>query len=413
MKPVKITIVGGGFGGIYALKKFHKLFHGNKNIKITLVNEKNYFLFTPLLHEVATGGVNAGNIVESIRKILGCCVETLHIGKVTNIDLKNHKLEMATGTWDFDYLVLAPGAETNFYDIPGAEENSFTLKTLDDAVRLKDHLITLVDQASFVLDRKRRSDMLRFIVVGGGPTGVELAAELQEFLKKTFSRYYPEDLIEDISVIIVQKTSDIVPQFSELLRKKSLEILQKKGLEILFNTEVKEVTKEEVKFSIGNSLKTKTVVWTAGVKPANISFAEKVEKEMNGRLKVNQYLQLEKYPFVYAVGDVAGVKSEDGSFFSALAQVAVKEAEIAVENIKNQIEGQALKSFMYKNEGTLVSLGKWMAAGEIFGFNFSGHFAWWVWRTVYLFKLVSWQKKARVALDWTLTAFSARDISEL
>lgn len=413
MHPTRIVIVGAGFGGIYALKRFHELFHANKNIQVTLVNEKNYFLFTPLLHEIATGGINPQNAIEPIRKVLGCCLHTLCLGKATKIDLSKSMLETTAGNLPYDYLVLAPGAETNFYDIPGARDYSFSLKSLDDAIKIKNHCIALIEQASHISDSGRRKNVLRFVVVGGGPTGVELVAELQEFLKCTFSRYYSRDVIDDISIILVQKASELLSQFSKPLRVKSLEILKKKGINVRLETSVIRVSKDEIELENGETLGTKTVLWVAGIQPTTIPFTEIAEQDKNGRLKVNQYLQLEKHPEVYAIGDIALVKSENNAPLPALAQVAVQEARVAVDNIKRQINKQILKPFVYRSSGTLVSIGQWMAVGEISRFVLWGHLTWWLWRTTYLSKLISWQKKVKVAIDWTINAFSARDISRL
>ena len=413
MGPTKIVIVGGGFGGIYALKRFHELFHANKNIQITLVNEKNYFLFTPLLHEVATGGVNPQNTIEPIRKILGCCLHTLCLGKAIKVNLDNKVLETTTRNMAYDYLILAPGAETNFYNIPGARDYSFPLKSLPDAIRIKNHCITLIEQASHIDDRKKRRNILRFVVVGGGATGVELAAELQEFLKETFSRYYSKEIIDDISIVLVQRAQVLLPQFSKPLQTKSFEVLRKKGVEIRLGTSVTRVSKDEVVLNHNDVLGTQTVLWVIGIQPARILFTGSEEQKENERLKVNQYLQLEKYPEIYAIGDLALAESATGQPLPALAQVAVQEARAIADNINRQINKQVLKPFVYKHSGTLLSLGQWMAIGEISRFVLWGHLTWWIWRTIYLSKLISRQKKVKVAIDWTINIFSARDISLL
>lgn len=413
MHPTRIIIVGAGFGGIYALKRFHELFHANKSVEVTLVNEKNYFLFTPLLHEIATGGINPQNVIEPIRKVLGCCLHTLCLGKATKVDLSKNILETTAGNLSYDYLLLAPGAETNFYDTPGAREYSLSLKSLDNAIRIKNHCIALIEQSSHISDRVRRKNTLRFVVVGGGPTGVELVAELQEFLKSTFSRYYPKDVIDDISIILVQKASELLPQFSKPLRTKSIEILKKKGIDVRLETSVTRVSKDEIELHNGEIIGTKTVLWVAGIQPINIPFTEAIEQDKNGKLKVNQYLQLEKHLEVYVIGDIALVKSENGSPLPSLAQVAVQEARVVVDNIKRQINKQILKPFVYKSSGTLVSIGQWMAIGEISHFVLWGHLTWWIWCTIYLSKLISWPKKVKVAIDWTINVFSARDISKL
>jgi len=248
---------------------------------------------------------------------------------------------------------------------------------------------------------------------GGGPTGVELVAELQEFLKSTFSRYYPKDVIDDISIILVQKASELLPQFSKPLRTKSIEILKKKGIDVRLETSVTRVSKDEIELHNGEIIGTKTVLWVAGIQPINIPFTEAIEQDKNGKLKVNQYLQLEKHLEVYVIGDIALVKSENGSPLPSLAQVAVQEARVVVDNIKRQINKQILKPFVYKSSGTLVSIGQWMAIGEISHFVLWGHLTWWIWCTIYLSKLISWPKKVKVAIDWTINVFSARDISKL
>lgn len=413
VKPIKIVIVGAGFGGIYALKNLHRFFHNNTNVQISLISENNYFLFTPLLHEVATGGINPENIIEPIRKILGCCLYEFYLGKVIKINIRNHILETNTGIINYDYLILAPGAETNFFDISGAKEHSFTLKSLDDAIHLKNHLISIIEKASHIRDRNIRKNILQIVVIGGGPTGVELVTELEEFFKQTFSHYYSKEVIEDISIILVQKGAELLPHFSKKLRVKSLEVLQKKGIKILFNSSVVQIKEKSIELSTGMVFLTETVVWVAGIKPNEIDFTEPVKKNANGQINVNEYLQLDDHLNIFAIGDIARVKNKDGAIIPALAQVAVQEAKIVAENIKRSIDNQNLKPFQYKNAGTLISLGQWMAAGEISNFVLWGHFTWWIWRTIYLSKLISWPKKMKVAVDWTINIFSPRDISQL
>lgn len=416
-KKTKIIIVGNGFGGTYTLKNLHKFFCGDTNVEIILIGEKNYFLFTPLLHEVATGGINPENIVESIRKVLGCCLSEFYLGRAEEINLDAQTVKTGPHTLAYDFLVLAPGAETNFYDIPGAKENTFTLKSLEDAIKIKNHIIAKVEEATHMKDRERRKAALNFMVVGGGPTGVELAAELEELIKDTFSRYYEKDLINDTSVILVQKGPELLPQFGKKIRQKSLEFLTKKAIKILLDTEVKEVGPAYALLSgkkIQKKIQTETIIWVAGVKPVEIKFNKAVLKE-KGRLVVNLNLQLENHPEVFALGDVAAFRTEKGNILPMLAQVASKEGEAAAKNIyllsKNK-KPQELRKFKYRHTGDLISLGEWMAIGQIANFTFWGRFTWWLWRTVYLSKLISFRKRMKVAFDWTVHIFSARDISE-
>ena len=413
-QKIKILIIGNGFGGVYALKNLHKIFHNGSeasHIELSLVGEKNYFLFTPLLHEVATGGINPQNIIEPIRKVLGCCLHNFYLGRAEFINTRDHTVKVGNTLLSYDYLILAPGAQTNFYGIAQAEKYSFPLKSIEDAIKIKNHCIILMERASHVADSKERKKMLKFVVVGGGATGVELAAELQELIKENFSRYYLSEIIKDASVILIEKGSELMSQFGIKIRKKSLDVLRKKGIEVKFNTTVKEVDPSSLIFTDGTSISTETIIWVAGIKPAGLEFSEAVSKSPTGRLIVNEYLQLENHKEIFAIGDVSAFKHKN-IFLPLLAQVAQKEAGHVAKNIQLLIKGSAAKPFSYCHSGNLVSLGRWMAVGEIFNFTFSGHFTWWLWRTVYLFKLISFRKKFEVAIDWTINIFSARDISQ-
>jgi len=412
-EPVKILIVGNGFGGIYALKNLHKIFCGNPNVKISIVGTTDYFLFTPLLHEVATGSVRPTNIIEPIQKVLRCCIEDFHLGKAKNIDLGAKTIEVAGKEISYDFLVLAPGAETNFYNIPGAQEFSLTLKSLEDAKAIKNRCIEILKSSSLIEDKLERKKALSFTVIGGGPTGVELVAELQEFLMQTFPHYCPKEVIKYISVTLIQRDVDLLPQFSKKLRDKSLEALRHTGVQVLLGTEVKEVREKEIILNTG-VIDSNTTIWVAGIKPVEMSWQNKTPEQKGGKLVVNEYLQLKNNPEVFALGDSAYLEDKKtGMPVPALAQAAVKEAQVVAKNIQLSMENKTLQAFEYKSSGNLVSVGQWMAVGEIFGFSFSGHFAWWVWRTVYLFKLLSFSKKLKVAKDWTINLFLPRDISPL
>ena len=414
IKPIKILIVGNGFGGIYVLKNLQKIFKGNKNISLSLIGDKNYFLFTPLLHEVATGGINGANIIEPIRKVLGFCLNDFYVGKAETINLKDRTVEVGKNIVSYDYLVLAPGAETNFFNIPEAEKYSFTLKSIDDAIKIKNHCIRQMERASHIKESSERKKVLRFVIVGGGPTGVELAAEMEELVRETFSHYYRKEIVKDVSIVLLQKGDNLVPQFGTKIQKKSLHVLEKKGVEVMLNTGVKKVDTSYVVVENDQKIYTETVIWVAGIKPAKLKFTNGVEQSPDGKLIVNEYLQLGEYKEVFAIGDMALVKNLNGkTFLPALAQVAEKEAKMVARNIKLAIEGLSPEKFYYRSTGNLMSIGQWMAVGEIENFSFSGHIAWWFWRTVYLSKLISFRKKVRVAADWTMNIFSPRDISQL
>jgi len=412
-QPVKILIVGNGFGGVYTLKRLHKIFHRNKNIEFSLIGDSNYFLFTPLLHEVATGGISPENIIEPIRKVLGCCLKNFYIGKAESVDLTNRGVKVGNFVLPYDYLVLSPGSQTNFHDVPGAKEHSLTLKSLNDAIKIKNHCIAQMEHASHLAHDEEIRRALNFVLVGGGPTGVELAAELRELITENFNHYYSKHLIDFSSVTIIQNGPELMTQFDKKIRNKSLEKLREKGMKVILNSTVKEVTANKVLLEDKTEIPTETVIWVAGVKPNKIEFDQEIPMSSDGRLFVNEYLQLPDHKNVFVIGDSANIKdNKTGAPLPALAQVAEKQAKTLAKNIKLSIQNKKLEAFSYYHLGSLVSLGRWMAVGQILNINFYGRTAWWLWRTVYLSKLISMRKKIKVAIDWTINIFSPRDISQ-
>lgn len=417
-KKTKILIVGTGFGGTYTLKYLHKVFCANdKRVEISIIGDKNYFLFTPLLHEVATGGVHVSNVTEPIRKVLGCCLDNFHLGQAEEINTTDQYVKVAGKNVGYDYLVLAPGAQTNFFNTPGAEENSFTLKTLPDAIRMKNHCLTQIEKASQITDEKERKTMLRFVIVGGGPTGVELAGELLEFVRDTFSYYYAKKLMKDVSIIIVHKGRELLPQFGQKLRERSLKVMQKKGIQVMLNTGVVKVEKEKIILDNGEEIFTENVFWVAGIKPQNLNFDIPLKKLPDGKMVVNEFLQIEgenmTLPNIFAIGDAAGFETREGVYAPALAQVAVRQAKQTAINIKLLTQNKNPEKYKFALAGNLVSLGQWSALGEIHHISFGGKITWWIWRTVYLSKVISWRKRLIIAIDWTINLFLPRDISQI
>lgn len=413
----RIVILGAGFGGVYTLKHLHKLFHGNPNVELTIVNRNNYFLFTPLLHEVATGGLWPEDIVESLRRLFPCCPIRVTVGEVEKIFLKQKKVRVRDGRereLSYDYLVIALGSHTIFFGIPGAEEHSINLKTLEDAVDMKNYVIRLFEEATHTEDDEEKRQLLRFVVVGGGPTGVELAAELSGLVYGTFRKLYSPDLVRHAEIILLQRGGELLPQFPEAVRKRSFRVLRQKGVDVRLNTAVTKVAEDSVEVAGKEPIPTKTVLWTAGVVPNPLDCEEDhVPEDKRGRIEVNEYLQMKNDPRVFVVGDKAAFydKKRDQTL-PMLAQVASKQGPAAARNIYNLIHGREPLPFVYKHKGDLVSLGEWNAAGKIGNVTLSGRFTWWLWRTVYLSKIVTMRKRVEVAIDWTMDLFLPRDTAE-
>lgn len=408
-----IVILGAGFGGVYTYRHLLKKLH--KKARFTIVSPDNYFLFTPLLHEVATGSLEANHIVEPLRviteysstKILPVLAESI------NIDEKVVKLPSVN--LNYDYLVIATGAKTNFYNIPGADKHAFCLKNSADAVKLREHFITVFDEAAHTTHKETKRALLSFVVVGGGPTGVELATEISDLCYDTFLDYYHGQVIhDDIEITLISSSSDVVPQFHEKVREKTKQGLHRKGVNILLSSSVGKIDEHGVVLADGTHIESRTVIWSAGVTPNTPVFVGKTPEIKNGRVVVGENLCLKEDKDVFVIGDVAYVDGEFGKPLPMLAQVAVQQGEYVANKISSEIVGGEFeRDFKFKNKGELLSLGEWHAAGRIFGLTISGPFAWFMWRTIYLFKFISASKRWKIALDWTINIFMPRDITKI
>ena len=409
----KIVILGGGFAGVYsALAVLRNT--SPEAVEITIINKTNYFLFTPMLHEVATGGLGHHQVVESIRGIIYKTPIKFLEAEVRSIDIAKKEIVTTRGRTAYDIVVVALGATTNFYDTPGAASHTFVLKNLSDAITLRDQVIKNFEAASREKKREARKKFLSFVVVGGGATGVELAAELAEFARKTLHVYYRKEFSpDDVRITLVQNGIELIPSFSEATRARSLKVLAEKGVTVRLNEKVSSISAGGVTLGTGEIIGSKTVVWTAGVKPNSIEVeGGHFMIDAGGRIETDTTLRVSGTQDVFALGDIAKVISaETGKPYPMLAQVAVAQAQHLGKNIARMLAGEELEPFAYNLKGELVSLGHWEAAGTIVGVDVYGKFAWFVWRTVYLFKFISTSKKMKIAVDWTVHLFFPRDAS--
>jgi len=412
MQKKRVVIIGGGFGGVYVAKKLKKL-AAKELIEVTLVNRTNYFLFTPLLHEVATGGLSPTSIAEPIREIFRKTKIKFRQAEVLEIDFKNKKIKTDTGDLPYDFLVISTGASTKFHGITGAKEHSLTLKNLSDALKIRSKIIDSFEQASFESDPIKRQELLTFSIVGGGATGVELVAEISEFVFDTLLPFYCRTHCDknDVRIVLISSSKEILPLFPMVLRDWALKILLRKNIEVFRGVRVSELSKGDIILTDQTRIISSNIFWTAGVSPQLPNFIGEVPTE-SGRIKADKNLRIEGESSVFVLGDSALFLSEKEPLTMS-AQVTVQQAKTVANNVKNLIENKGLKSFKYRSQGELVSLGQWMAVGSMFGFKIKGRFAWWIWRTVYLFKFTSWRKRFRIAFEWTINLFYSRDITKI
>lgn len=411
-KP-RVLILGGGFGGMYAALEFERaLAHGAK-LDVTLVNHDNFFLFTPMLHEVAASDLDITNIVSPIRKLLRRV--TFFHGEIETIDLAHQRVGVSHGhenhchALPYDHLILALGSTTNFFDIPGLADRAFTMKSLSDAIVLRNHLIANLEEADFECGTSQRTGLLNFVVAGGGFAGVETIAAMNDFLREAVE-FFPHLREDMLRIILVSSGRDILPELGEKLGTYAQHKLAEQKVEIRSNCKVTAVKYQDVTLSDGTTITTNTLVWTAGISPHALLNTLPFEK-IKGRVLVNEYLEVPGWPGVWALGDCAMVPDrKTGEFHPPTAQHALREGKIAAQNILATVRRGWKKPFVYSTIGLLAPIGKRTGVANILGVNFSGFIAWWLWRTIYLMKLPRFEKKILVALDWTLDVLFSKDL---
>jgi len=411
-QKTRVLILGGGFAGLTVAMELERTLGRDPSVEITLVNRENFFLFTPMLHEVAASDLDLTTIVNPARKLLRRV--RFFAGEVDRIDLDQRNVAVAHGfdhhqhTLGFDFLVLALGSVTNFYGIPGLREHALTMKSLSDAMRLRNHLIAHLEEADSECC-KIREPLVTFVVAGGGFAGVETVAAINDFVRSAL-RSYP-NLSEDmLRVVLVHSGPVILPELKEQLGAYAQRMLLRRKLEIRLNTKVASFSGSSVRLSDGTAIQTNTLVWTAGAVPNPLLESLGCEKE-RGRLLVTECLEVQGRPGIWALGDCAAVPDQrKGGFHPPTAQHALRQAKVVAHNVAASVRREENKRFEFSTIGQLATIGRRTGVANIWGINFSGFFAWWLWRTIYLSKLPRFERKLRVAFDWTLDLIFSRDL---
>ena len=409
----RVLILGGGFGGMYAALEFERALGRGADLDVTLVNHDNFFLFTPMLHEVAASDLDSTNIVSPIRKLLRRV--TFFHGEIETVDLVQKRVGLSHGhekhchSLPYDHLVLALGSTTNFFNIPGLADRAYTMKSLSDAIMLRNHLVANLEEADFACGPSLHAPLLNFVVAGGGFAGVETIAAMNDFLREAV-RFFPHLREDMLRLILVSSGKVILPELGEHLGTYAQRKLTEQQVEIHANCKVTAVADHDVVLSDGTTITTNTLVWTAGIRPHTLLDTLPCPKS-KGRVLVNEYMEVPGWPGVWALGDCALVPNcRTGAFHPPTAQHALREGRIAARNILATVRGARMKPFVYSTLGLLAPIGKRTGVANILGVNFSGFIAWWLWRTIYLLKLPRFEKKVLVALDWTLDVLFSKDL---
>jgi NADH dehydrogenase len=412
-KRQRIVILGGGFAGAYAALRLEKTLALDPSSAIVLVSRENFLLFTPMLHEVATGELAPTDIVNPLRKLLRRV--NLFLGEAESIDLAGRCVTVSHGDRHhhhklfYDQLVLALGASTNFFNIPGLQERALTMRSLGDAIHLRNHLIKNLEEADFECCAGLRESLLTVVVAGAGFAGVETIGGLNDFARESL-RFYPHLKEEMLRFVLVDAGPAVLPELSPKLGRYAQKKLTRRKIEIMLNARVESVSDQGVQLSNGATIKTNTLIWTGGNAPHPLLTTLPCQKE-RGRPLVNEFLEIPEWPGVWAVGDCAAIRDpRTGKLYPPTAQHALRQGKVLAVNLQAGIRGRTKKPFVFSMLGQLAAIGRRTGVANILGLNFSGFLAWFLWRTIYLSKLPRLEKKVRVALNWTLDLLFTKDL---
>lgn len=408
-KGKRILILGGGFAGTGAARELARLLPDAGNGEILLLNQDNFLLFTPMLTEAAGGELETSHIVSPLRS-LEPRVRFVQ-GRVTSIDLGKHEVEVQVGTGSLDsnterltgdHLVIALGAVTNTHGTPGVDTYGLGMKTLDDARKVFQRISACLERATTEADAGKRAAWMTFVVAGGGYTGVETMAAVNDFLRESV-RSLPALKSSELRTVLVSPEARLLPELSEELATYTTGQLKAHGIEVRFNTSVSGVTEDAVNLKGGEHIAARTLIWAAGVTPNPLIETLPAAKGKHHGLKVNTACQVEGYPGVWALGDCAEIPHPDGKgIYAPTAQNATREGKQVAQNLVAVFRGEQPEPFRYTPMGELALVGRHTGVARVFNVNFSGVLAWAMWRAVYLAKMPNAAQRGRVLIDWLL-----------
>ncbi len=394
----RVIVIGGGFGGIALAKKLCK-----KEVQVVLIDKHNYHTFQPLLYQVSTGGLEPDSIAYPIRKVLqGYPNFYFRLAEVRRINPDKQMLQTNIGEIDYDYLVVATGSETNFFGNKNIETKGMAMKSIPQSLNLRSLILENFEQALLTDDLHERDALMNFVIVGGGPTGVELAGALAEIKKGILPKDYPDLDTRRAQINLIQGSDRILPAMSEIASRKAEGFLENLGVNVWKNIRVMDYDGKHVSTNTDTSFESETLVWAAGVKAACIDGLD--AKELlcrGGRLRVNQFHQVEGFKEVFAIGDVAQMETEAFPHgHPMMAQPAMQQGENLGENLVRIVENKPLKPFVYKDKGSMATVGRNKAVVDLPKFKFQGVFAWFVWMFVHLYFLIGFRNRVVVFINW-------------
>jgi NADH:ubiquinone reductase (H+-translocating) len=399
----KVIIIGGGFGGIQLAKKLRE-----KEVQVLMLDRHNYHTFQPLLYQVATGGLEADSIAFPLRKIFkGQRNFLFRNTTVLSISPERNTIDTSIGEFEYDYLVIATGSDTNFFGSKELEHYTMPMKTIPEALNLRSMLLQNLEEALIEHDPIKKAALLNFVVVGGGPTGVELSGALSELKRHVLKKDYPELNIADVNIYLIEGANAVLGPMSPQAQRSAKEFLEEMGVNVLTGVTVVSYDGDVIKLSNGLNIFCKSVLWSAGVKG---EFPEGISKEhivKGGRIKVDQFNRVEGHINIFAIGDVAAMITEETpNGHPGVAPVAMQQGKLLSRNLIKIINQEEPEPFKYFDKGSMATVGRNRAVVDVGKIRFQGIFAWFVWMFVHLMSLVGFRNKLVVFVNWMWSYFS-------
>jgi len=395
-----VVIVGAGFGGLNAARALRRA-----PVQVILVDRNNYHLFQPLLYQVATAGLEPEQIAKPVRAILrGQKNFDFRMMEARGVDFTRRHLETSAGPLAYDFLVLAPGGETNFFGLDRLARTGFGLKDIGDAVTIRNHVLSCFELAMLESDPERRRARLTFIIVGGGPTGVEMAGALSELIRLVLVKDYPRLNIKDVRILLLEATDQLLAAMPERLREAAGKTLWRKYVEVRFGATVADFDGQRITLKSGEVIPAHTVIWAAGVSASPLNAALGLARGRQGRILVEPTLQVQGHPEVFIIGDAA-YREENGEPLPMVAPVAIQMGKSVARNIVRMLRNKPLKPFRYRDQGTLATIGRNAAVANVFGVQASGFLAWVMWLGIHIIQLIGFRNKLFVLLNWAWDYF--------
>lgn len=393
-KKPTVVILGAGFGGLWAADAL-----ANQPVEVLLLDKNNYHTFLPLLYQVAAAELEPERIAQPVRSMLHHHPNVhFRLMEVQGVDTAKQEVWSGEQRLAYDYLIVALGSTNHFFNIPGVAEHCFTLKSIEEGIDLRNHILRCLEQAVQTADPAGRAQLLTFVIIGGGPTGVEYAGALAELLYQPLAKDFPElNLRQTAQVILIEAGATLLPGIGG--GEYAAQRLQQIGVQVRLNSTVSCVTEAAVQFKDGSEINTASAVWTAGVQGVKLAQDVPLPRVRGGRIPITPTLQVEGLPNVFVIGDLAYLEQE-GQMLPGVAQVAMQQGVHAAENILRLANGQKLEPFWYKDKGSMATIGRNAAVANIGRRQYTGFVAWVIWLFIHLFFLIGFRNRLGVLINW-------------